>query len=401
MIRFLFQSLFRKMEKVVNEVEKEDEDEPGSALLAAVKSCRESSVRWLVTAPATRTLPLGVVIRIELAATSDRIKELIRSHVTAPRHKEYRRNVLMLISSSAAGNEEEIERLLALPHFSLADIDVDSVSDALSAADRNGHVAIARRISKGEFERYEATRDELFAETTRLSVYLKFGCVGVREVFRAVVQAHGVGHALIRQLFWRAFYDQVAYHFPGVLAGQVTPGKSNESLNRKYDEIRWVSSQPLFDAWCAGRTGFPIVDAGMRQLLATGYMHNRVRMVSANFLVKVLHIDWRLGERFFAQNLVDYDPSSNSGGWQWASGGGADSQQYYRVFSPWLQAEHHDPGCVYIKRHIPELSTVPVADILAWHSAHVKHSTPYPPPIVADYRVEAKRSMAMYKKNLN
>ncbi|PNH00357.1 Deoxyribodipyrimidine photo-lyase, partial [Tetrabaena socialis] len=143
----------------------------------------------------------------------------------------------------------------------------------------------------------------------------------------------------------------------------------------------------------------------MRQLLATGYMHNRVRMVSANFLVKVLHIDWRLGERFFAQNLVDYDPSSNSGGWQWASGGGADSQQYYRVFSPWLQAEHHDPGCVYIKRHIPELSTIPVADILAWHSAHAKYpttySTPYPPPIVADYRVEAKRSMAMYKKNLN
>ncbi|PNH04448.1 Deoxyribodipyrimidine photo-lyase [Tetrabaena socialis] len=222
---------------------------------------------------------------------------------------------------------------------------------------RSEGLAIVRRISKGEFERYEATRDELFAETTRLSVYLKFGCVGVREVFRAVVQAHGVGHALIRQLFWRAFYDQVAYHFPGVLAGQVTPGKSNESLNRKYDGIPWVSSQPLFDAWCAGRTGFPIVDAGMRQLLATGYMHNRVRMVSANFLVKVLHIDWRLGERFFAQNLVDYDPSSNSGGWQWASGGGADSQQYYRVFSPWLQAEHHDPGCVYIKRHIPTRSS--------------------------------------------
>ncbi|PNH07009.1 Deoxyribodipyrimidine photo-lyase [Tetrabaena socialis] len=222
---------------------------------------------------------------------------------------------------------------------------------------RHTALGIVESISKGAFKDYEHTRDSLECETTHLSVYLKFGCVS---------------------------------------------NEKNASLNTNYDKIPWAPHDTFFMAWCSGRTGFPIVDAGIRQLLTTGYMHNRVRMISASFLIKVLRVDWRLGEKFFAQRLVDYHPSANSGGWQWASGGGADSQQYNRVFSPWLQAKKHDPNCVYIKTFIPELNKVPNADILTWNTAFPshEHATGYPRPIVADYHAEAKQSFAIYKKAL-
>ena len=281
-----------------------------------------------------------------------------------------------------------------------------SARQPLFPGGRAAALAILRRISAGEFERYSVTRDEVADEsgTTRLSPYLKFGCVSVREAFAAVEQRHGRAHGLCRELMWRAFYDQVAFHFPRVLRGQVDKKHLNASLSEKYDRIPWNgsngSSSIAFDAWCAGRTGFPLVDAGMRQLIETGYMHNRVRMLIASFLIKSLHVDWRLGERFFARHLVDYHPSANSGGWQWASGGGADSQQFNRAFSPWLQAKKHDPRCVYIKRHVPELAAVPVEDVLEWETCHDRHSeTGYPKPIV-DHREAVKASVATYKRAL-
>lgn len=261
---------------------------------------------------------------------------------------------------------------------------------------RKQALGIVKKILRGEFGMYDRTRDDiaLLDGTTRLSAYLKFGCVSVREVFKAVEHVHGREHALIRQLFWRAFYDQVTYHFPRVLGGQV--GLGNSSLREKYDRIEWTGDNSAFVAWSSGITGIPLIDAGMRQLAVTGYMHNRLRMIVASFLVKSLHVDWRKGECFFARSLIDYHPSANSGGWQWASGGGADSQQYNRAFSPWLQAKRYDPDCIYIKRYVPELRNVPARMILNWErESSVTKIDGYPAPMVS-HSAEVKKSNEWY-----
>ena len=179
---------------------------------------------------------------------------------------------------------------------------------------------------------------------------------------------------------------------------------NNASLVEKYDRIRWTNGQTFFQRWTHGTTGFPLVDAGMRQLNHTGFMHNRLRMLTASFLVKDLHMDWRLGERYFATKLVDYYPSANSGGWQWASGGGADSQQYNRIFSPWLQAKKHDPQCVYIKRWVPELHDLPADVILNWDRHHHDYTArvDYPAPMIdhaeAARTFKTKVAHAIYDK---
>jgi deoxyribodipyrimidine photo-lyase len=265
---------------------------------------------------------------------------------------------------------------------------------------RTRGVRVLQRIERGEFAGYDSIREAPGlpeAGTTRLSAYLKFGCVSVREASDAIRRSGDRG--LLRQLYWRAFYEQVAWFFPRVLAGQVSSAE-NGSLREAYDSRRlWADStdddDDDFEAWAAGRTGFPIVDAGMRQLARTGFMHNRVRMVAASFLVKDLGVDWRRGERFFAQSLVDYDPASNSGGWQWVAGGGADAQPWSRVFNPWLQARRYDPRCEYVKRWIPELGPVPCDDVLAWDAAHVKYggAVGYPKPRV-DHAEAARRWLA-------
>lgn len=207
-------------------------------------------------------------------------------------------------------------------------------------------------VKRKDFLEYDKTRDDMGDPngTTKLSVYIKFGCVGVREVFRAIEKAHSREHGLIRELFWRSFYDQVAYHYERVLRGQVS-SKKNGSLVEKFDDIKWAprsESEKRFKAFTTGRTGFELVDAAILEMLSTGRMHNRGRMLTASVLVKTLRVDWRLGERFFANNLIDYDPCSNSGGWQWAAGGGADSMMYSRFFSPYRQAEKHDPQGTYV-----------------------------------------------------
>jgi deoxyribodipyrimidine photo-lyase len=222
---------------------------------------------------------------------------------------------------------------------------------------REAALAVVRRIRAGAFAKYAETRDDLGREaesTTRLSAHLKFGCVGVREVFRAVEAAHGREHELARQLMWRAFYDQVAYHFPRVLRGQLSKSKASENASHatwwdeRYGGKAKTKPDRAFVAWCEGRTGEPLVDAGMRELAATGRMHNRMRMVVASHLTRTMGYDWRLGERFFARSLVDYDPASNSGGWQWAAGGGAEAMPMFRKFSLARQAARHDPDGAYI-----------------------------------------------------
>lgn len=200
-------------------------------------------------------------------------------------------------------------------------------------------------------DHYRQQRD--FPETAAgsgLSAYLKFGCCSVREAYYAVQANFGGEHGLLRQFYWRDFFTHIAFHFPHVFG---------HAFHRRYDAIKWQNDQDKFWAWANGRTGFPLVDAGMRELLETGLMHNRLRMVTASFLVKDLHIDWRWGERFFAQHLLDYDPSLNNGNWQWAASTGCDAQPYFRIFNPWLQQRKFDPDCRYIKRWLPELRDFP------------------------------------------
>jgi deoxyribodipyrimidine photo-lyase len=194
--------------------------------------------------------------------------------------------------------------------------------------------------------------------TYHISHYLKFGVISIREAY------HGLknDNIAIRQLYWREFYNIICWNNPQLLQSQIS-NKNNSALNAKYNAINWSDdsnkkSAEIIKAWKTGMTGFPIVDAGMRQLSKTGYMHNRVRLITASFLTKICGIDWRIGEQWFAQNLIDYDPIINNGNWLWVAGGGADSQPYFRVFNPWLQQLHYDHDCIYIKCWINELKDV-------------------------------------------
>jgi deoxyribodipyrimidine photo-lyase len=167
-------------------------------------------------------------------------------------------------------------------------------------------------------------------------------------------------------------------------------------MKPNYRHIKWNYNAGWFKKWCDGMTGFPVIDAGMRQLNSTGYMHNRSRLLVSCFLVKTLLISWEKGEKYFARKLTDYDPASNNGNWQWIAGTGADSQPYFRVFSPWEQAKHYDPDCEYIKKWIPELREVANKDILDWESTHSKYTgVKYPKPMV-DYQKQKDLALKMY-----
>jgi len=178
--------------------------------------------------------------------------------------------------------------------------------------------------------------------TTRMGMHLRFGTVSIRAL---ATQALALNDTLLNELIWREFYQMILWHFPHVVGNSFKP---------EYDKIKWRNNEKEFEAWCTGNTGFPIVDAGMRELNETGYMHNRVRMITASFLTKDLLIDWRWGEAYFAEKLLDYDLAANNGGWQWAAGSGCDAAPYFRVFNPTLQTEKFDPKLEYIKRWVPE-----------------------------------------------
>lgn len=190
---------------------------------------------------------------------------------------------------------------------------------------------------------YKEQRDiPSIAGTSRLGVHLRFGTISIRALAR---QAQGLSETFLNELIWRDFYQMILWHFPQVVS---------QSFKPAYDAIPWRNNQQEFEAWCAGQTGYPIVDAGMRELNATGYMHNRVRMIVASFLTKHLLIDWRWGEAYFAQKLLDFDLAANNGGWQWAAGSGCDAAPYFRVFNPYLQTKKFDPDLLYIKKWVPE-----------------------------------------------
>lgn len=232
---------------------------------------------------------------------------------------------------------------------------------------------------------YAKTRNDLgVAGTTYLSAHNKFGTISIREFYHAVKDAFGKENQLLTELYWRDFFTHIGYHFPHVFSG---------AFHKKYDELSWTNDQQNFKKWCDGKTGFPIVDAGMRQLNATGYMHNRVRMIVASFLVKDLHIHWQKGEKYFARHLLDYDPSINNGNWQWAASTGCDAQPYFRIFNPWLQQKRYDPECIYVKEWVPELKEYPAKKILN----HEHDRDGYILPIV-DHKSEAIKAKKFFKK---
>lgn len=250
------------------------------------------------------------------------------------------------------------------------------------AAGRTGAQGILKLISS--LKDYAHTRDYPALEgTSRLSCHLRFGTVSPREVWHATANALGSNHPMLRQLYWRDFFTQIAFHYPHVFG---------HAFRRQYDRLTWNKDDDLLQAWCEGRTGFPLVDAGMRELVATGYMHNRVRMVAASFLVKNLHIDWRIGEAFFARHLIDYDPAVNNGNWQWVASTGCDAQPYFRVFNPFRQQLKFDPDALYIKRWVSELARWSERDI---HGLD-RRPEGYFPPIV-DLKASAEEIKARFK----
>ncbi len=220
-------------------------------------------------------------------------------------------------------------------------------------------------------ERYNETRDiPSILGTSRLSIHLRFGTISIRELARI---AKAKNETYLNELIWRDFYQMIIFHFPH---------SATESFKKQYDQIQWERNDVHFKAWCEGKTGYPLVDAGMRELNATGFMHHRVRMVVASFLTKHLLIDWRLGEAYFAEKLLDFELASNSGGWQWAAGCGCDAAPYFRVFNPTSQQEKFDKEFKYIKKWVPEFGT-----------------PAYPKPII-DHKFARERVLARYKEAL-
>jgi deoxyribodipyrimidine photo-lyase len=229
-----------------------------------------------------------------------------------------------------------------------------------------------RLIKKSILKTYEKNRDFPAVEgTSKLSVHLRFGTVSPRLL---VTEAVKINETWLKELIWREFFMMILFHFPNT---------AEKSFRPEYDLIQWRNSETEFNAWCEGKTGYPIVDAGMRELNSTGYMHNRVRMITASFLTKHLLIDWRWGERYFADKLLDYEMSSNVGNWQWAAGTGCDAAPYFRVFNPLLQAEKFDPKLEYIKKWVLEINT-----------------SSYPEPIV-EHKFARERAIKTYKAALS
>jgi deoxyribodipyrimidine photo-lyase len=224
--------------------------------------------------------------------------------------------------------------------------------------------------------------------TSRLSAHHKFGTISIRESFHLAKEVSGAGNHFISELYWRDFYLYIAYHFPQVFRTSFLPWAKH---------IEWINDKDQFEAWTKGMTGVPMVDAGMRELNETGWMHNRPRMIVASYLTKNLLIDWRWGEKYFAQNLIDYDPSQNNGGWQWSASTGADPKPL-RIFNPYTQAVNYDNQAEYIKKWVPELESVSAQLLTDGKTQDFSEfASDYPAPLV-DQKDSFHRAMEVYKK---
>lgn len=222
-----------------------------------------------------------------------------------------------------------------------------------------------------DLSNYDNVRDyPALNKTSSISPYLRFGLLSIRQVVKIALNSN---KTFLSELIWREFFIQILYHFPKVVTQNFKP---------KYNNILWRNNEYEFEMWCKGQTGYPIVDAGMRELNQTGYMHNRVRMITAGFLCKHLLIDWRWGEAYFAEKLLDFELASNNGNWQWSAGSGCDSAPYFRIFNPMTQIKKFDKNFDYIQKWVPEFQELT-----------------YPKPIV-DHKFARERCLMVYKNAL-
>ncbi|MEA2311154.1 MAG: deoxyribodipyrimidine photo-lyase [Solirubrobacteraceae bacterium] len=273
----------------------------------------------------------------------------------------------------------------------------DRLEDPIEPGERAGRAAMHAWLRDG-IDRYADRHDALSGGTSELSPYLHFGCISARELEqRACDAGTGAGPAAyVRQLCWRDFYAHVLLN---------NPGNARHAHQRRMDALEWSDDEEGFEAWCEGRTGFPVVDAGMRQLRARGWMHNRARLIVASFLTKDLHVDWRRGEAHFMRLLLDGDEAQNNGNWQWISSVGVDPAPYFRrMYNPMTQQERHDPTGAYVRRWVPELRDVPDGHLVEpWRMSAAEQAAvgceigrDYPEPIV-DHKAERERAIARYR----
>jgi deoxyribodipyrimidine photo-lyase len=245
------------------------------------------------------------------------------------------------------------------------------------------------KLALTQQKEYDETRDYFMNNTTFLSAYIKFGCVSIREVYHSFKDKFGLRHGLIRELLWREFFAHILYAYPETMVSSY-----------KFKDIHWRNSKIDYEKWCNGETGFPTIDAFMRQMNQTGFMHNRGRMAVANFLTKTLLLDWRLGAKYFAQKLTDYDVASNQGNWQSVASTGVYGGAYFRDMNPWIQSKKFDKEGEFIKKWIPELKDVEPRDIHKWDVAcrepkykDVKYNKP-----MVDYSEQKEKMLALYGK---
>lgn len=250
----------------------------------------------------------------------------------------------------------------------------------------------------GRINRYREARDFPFLKgPSYLSVHVRFGTISIRELAATAYGTGGTGaETWLSELIWREFYQQLLWHHPNLAEGKC--------YKPEFDAIEWPNPPGHFEAWCEARTGYPIVDAAMRQINHTGYMHNRLRMVAASFLVKDLLVDWRLGERYFADRLIDFDLAANNGGWQWSASVGCDAQPWFRIFNPVTQSEKFDQSGKFIRRYLPELNNVPEKYVHSpWtmplsiqKACGVQVGQNYPMPVV-DHKLQREKALMLYK----
>jgi deoxyribodipyrimidine photo-lyase len=242
-----------------------------------------------------------------------------------------------------------------------------------------------------DFKNYSDERDYPAIHSTMLSAYNKFGCISIRELHESILDKLGKNNKLYTQLYWRDFYYNIAYEY-GYVFGS--------AFREKYNNLEWENDEDLFEKWTKGETGVPIIDAGMKQLNTTGFMHNRLRMMVSMYLTKDLLIDWRWGEKYFATQLIDYDPAQNNGGWQWSASTGTDSQPYFRIFNPYTMTGKVDPDGEYIKTWLPQFNEVKGYDLAKWDNPKIraKYSiVDYPDEPIVDHAERREMALEMFK----
>ena len=281
--------------------------------------------------------------------------------------------------------EEHITSKFTISLSKAKDNFIDVVDNIIVKGGRSEGLRLLNK-TQVEQKKYDSTRNEAKINTSNLSAHIKFGTLSIREVYYHF-KKHNM-HSLVQQLYWNEFYDYLIVTLPY----KKTLGKSNY----KGLHIKWKNDNKLFKAWREGKTGFPFIDAGMRQLNIEGYMHNRARMAVANFLSMILLIDWRKGEQYFATKLTDYDVAQNNGNWQWSSGVGVDRTSFLRIYNPYTQSKKHDEDCVYIKKYVGELQNIENKIIHKWETENEKHDV-YIKPVV-NYSDRRKLALDLWKK---